>query len=198
VSERTLLILGAGGHGKAVAEAALLSGEWQRIAFTDDRWPELSESFGWPVVTNLAGLAALEIQVAGAIAAVGNNAAREHCVKAIRAAGLPLVTVVHPRACVSAAAVIGAGTAIMALAMVGVDATIGEAAIVNATATVDHDASLGDFAHLGVGVQLAGGVRIGARTWLQAGCSAGYRVVVGDGVVCAPGTVLQADGVVAV
>ena len=193
MSARTLVIIGAGGHGKAVAEAALLSGEWQGVAFADDRWPELSETFGWPVVSDVAGVAALEIQVAGAIAAVGNNAVREQCVKAIHTAGLPLVTVVHPRACVSSAATIGAGVAIMALAMVGVDAVIGEAAIVNAHATVDHDASLGDFAHLGVGVQLAGGVKIGARAWLQAGCSAGYRVVVGDGVVCAPGTVLRAD-----
>jgi shikimate 5-dehydrogenase len=31
------VIIGAGGHGKAVAEAALLSAEWQRIAFVDDR-----------------------------------------------------------------------------------------------------------------------------------------------------------------
>lgn len=198
MSERTLLIIGAGGHGKAVAEVALLSGEWQRIVFVDDRWPALRESFGWPVVTNLAGLAALEVTVAGAIAAIGSNAMREQCVKAIHTAGLPLVTVVHPRACVSPAATIGAGSAIMALAMVGVDATIGEAAIVNANATVDHDASVGDFAHLGVGVQLAGGVKIGARVWLQAGCSAGYRAVVADGVVCAPGTVLQADVLVAV
>lgn len=190
MSEQTLLVIGAGGHGKAVAEAALLSGEWQRIAFVDDRWPALREAFGWPVVADVAGLAALEIQVAGAIAAVGNNLVREQWVKAIHAAGLPLVTVVHPRACVSASAVIGAGTAIMALAMVGVDAVIGEGAIVNANATVDHDASLGAFAHLGVGVQLAGGVKIGARAWLQAGCSAGYQVVVGEGAVCAPGSVL--------
>jgi len=197
VSELTLLIIGAGGHGKAVAEAALLSGEWQRIAFADDRWPELRETFGWPVVSDVAGLAVLQGTAAGAIAAVGNNAVREQWVEVIRAAGLPLVTVVHPRACVSAYAVIGAGAAIMALAMVGVDALIGEGAIVNANVTVDHDASLGDFAHLGVGVQLAGGVKIGARAWLQAGCSAGYQVVVGDGVVCAPGTVLRAEGVVA-
>lgn len=59
MSERLLVIIGAGGHGKAVAEAAQLSGEWQRIAFVDDRRPELSESFDWPVVTNVAGLAAL-------------------------------------------------------------------------------------------------------------------------------------------
>ena len=56
---QTLLVIGAGGHGKAVAEAALLSGEWQRIAFVDDRWPELREGFGWPVVADVGGLAAL-------------------------------------------------------------------------------------------------------------------------------------------
>ncbi len=197
MSVRTLLVIGAGGHGKAVAEAALLSGKWQRIAFVDDRWPGLRETFGWPVVSDVAGLIGGQILVGGAIAAVGNNFLREQWVKVIHAAGLPLVTVVHPRACVSASAVIGAGTAIMALAMVGVDAVVGEGAIVNANATIDHDAALGAFAHLGVGVQLAGGVKIGARAWLQAGCSAGYQVVVGEGVVCAPGTVLLADGVAA-
>ncbi|WP_339079440.1 acetyltransferase [Pseudomonas sp. TMP9] len=198
MSEKTLLIIGAGGHGKAVAEAALLSGDWQWVAFVDDRWPELRETFGWPVVADVAGLAALGIQCEGAIAAIGNNALREQCVNAIHRAGLQLVTIVHPRACVSAAAVVGAGTAIMALAMVGVDALIGQGGIVNANATVDHDTSLGDFAHLGVGVQLAGGVKIGARAWLQAGCSAGYQVVVGEGTVYAPGSVLQTDELVRV
>lgn len=198
MSQRTLLVLGAGGHGKAVAEAALLSGEWQQIAFVDDRWPELREVFGWPIVADVAGLAALSLPVSGAIAAVGNNALRKQWVKAIRAAGLPLATVVHPRACVSAYAVINEGAAIMALAMVGVDVLIGEGAIVNANATVDHDATLGDYAHLGVGVHLAGGVKIGAGVWLQAGCSAGYRVVVADGTVCPPGSVLVATDEVAV
>jgi len=197
VSKRTLLVIGAGGHGKAIAEAALLTCEWQQILFADDRWPELRETFGWPVVADVAGVSYLQASADGAIAAVGNNVLREQWVKVIHAAGLPLVTVVHPRACVSDSAVMGAGAAIMALAMVGVDAVIGEGAIVNANATVDHDASLGAFAHLGVGVQLAGGVKIGARAWLQAGCSAGYQVVLGDEVVCAPGTVLHADGMVA-
>lgn len=193
MSERTLLVLGAGGHGKAVAEAALLSGEWQQIAFVDDRWPGLRETFGWPVVADMASLASQVGRVAGAIAAVGNNALREQWVGAIQAAGLQLVTVVHPSASVSASAVIGAGTAVMALAMVGVEVNLGVGAIVNAHATVDHDASLGDYAHLGVGVQLAGGVTVGARAWLQAGVCAGYRVVVEDGTVHPLGTALVAD-----
>jgi shikimate 5-dehydrogenase len=98
VSIRTLLILGAGGHGKAVAEAALLSGEWQKVVFADDRWPALEQCFGSAVVSDIAGLLTLHGQVQGAIAAVGNNARREAWVGAIRQAGLPLVSVCHPHA----------------------------------------------------------------------------------------------------
>lgn len=189
---QTLLIVGAGGHGKAVAEAALLSGLWQRVLFVDDRWPQLQESFSLPVVANIAGLASVAGQAQGAIAAVGNNAVRETWIQAITDNGLPLVTVVHPSAFVSPSAEIRAGSALMALAMVGADARIGRGAIINANATVDHDASLGDFAHLGVGVQIAGGVHVGARAWLQAGCCASYRVVVPDGAQIGPGTALVA------
>jgi sugar O-acyltransferase (sialic acid O-acetyltransferase NeuD family) len=189
--EKTLLILGAGGHGKAVAEAALLSGDWQQVLFVDDRWPSLLECFGFPVVADVAGLASIVGRVQAAVVAVGNNALREQWMQAVRSVGLPLATVIHPRACVSPSAKVGEGCAIMALAMVGVDVRIGKGAVINANATVDHDASLGDFAHLGVGVQIAGGVEIGARAWLQAGCSAGYRVVVEDGAQFGPGTVLS-------
>lgn len=191
--KKTLLILGAGGHGKAVAEAALLSGKWQRVCFADDRWPELQESFGCSVVANSGTLADLVGQVDAAIAAVGNNALRERWLAELQACGIPLATVVHPAASVSPSAELGEGSAVMALAMVGADVRGGKGVIVNAHATVDHDAALGDFAHLGVGVHLAGGVRIGARAWLQAGCCAGYRVVVVDGAVLAPGMVLIAQ-----
>lgn len=189
---KTLLILGAGGHGKAVAESALLSGAWQRVLFVDDRWPALQESFGLPVVSDVAGLDRFADKAQGAIAAVGNNQVREQWCVAIEEAGIELVSVVHPRAYVSASVALGAGTAVMALAMVGVDAQVGRAAIINANATLDHDAVLGDFAHLGVGVQIAGGVRVGARAWLQAGCSAGYSVVVAENENIAAGTALRA------
>ena len=188
---RTLLVLGAGGHGKAVAEAALLSGEWQRVCFIDDRWPALQMCLNLPVLRDLQGLAAVAADAA--IAAVGNNALRQQWSALIRACGLELATVIHPRACVSTTAMVGAGSVIMAQAVVGVDVQLGEGVIVNACAVVDHDACLGPYAHLGVGVSLAGGVQVGAHAWLQAGCSAGYAVVVADAVVCGPGKSLSAS-----
>ena len=38
--KKDLLILGAGGFGLAVAEAAELTGQWDKIVFADDRWPD--------------------------------------------------------------------------------------------------------------------------------------------------------------
>lgn len=188
--DETLLILGAGGHGRAVAEAALLSGRWQAVRFLDDRWPGVDDLYGIPLVGKPGDVATFAGANHAAIAAVGNNALREKWSDSIEAAGLHLATVIHPRAFVSEGATVEQGVAVMAMAMVGVGAVLGRGAIVNANATVDHDAVLGAFAHLGVGVQLAGGVRVGARAWLQAGCSAGYHVVVADGALLAPGTVL--------
>lgn len=74
---RTFLVLGAGGHGKSVAEAALLSGEWQRVCFLDDRWPQLEVVCGIDVIGDLDSLLEPGLSVAGGIAAVGNNSLRE-------------------------------------------------------------------------------------------------------------------------
>ncbi|WMD19381.1 acetyltransferase [Achromobacter seleniivolatilans] len=188
---RSLLVVGAGMHGRAVAEAAQLSGMWAEILFVDDRWPELQETGGRRVVCNLAGLPGIADHDTQAIAAVGNNALRAKWVQTIQDAGVSLATVIHPAASVSPSATIEAGTAILAMAMVGAGAYIGTASILNAHCTADHDTLLEPYAHLGTGVHLAGGVKIGAGAWLQAGCCAGYGVVVPEGQVSPPGTALS-------
>jgi UDP-3-O-[3-hydroxymyristoyl] glucosamine N-acyltransferase len=81
----------------------------------------------------------------------------------IEAVGIDLVSIVHPRAWVSPTAVVGTGTVVMFGAVVGSISSVGKSVIINANATVDHEVIMGDFAHLGVGVQLAGGVKVGAR-----------------------------------
>ncbi|MBS7597203.1 acetyltransferase [Pseudomonas sp. RC2C2] len=189
---KTLLIIGAGGHGKSVAEAALLSGHWQAVLFVDDRWPQAREAFGCQIVADVAGLANVAHLAQGAVVAVGSNTLRKTWFEALASAGLPQATVIHPQACVSASAQIGPGSVVMALAVVGVDVHVGAGAIINAGTVVDHDAVVEDFVHLGVGVSIAGGVRIESSAWLQAGCSAGYGVVVKRNTVFAPGTALTA------
>lgn len=188
-----LFVIGAGGHGRSVAEAAMLSGEWQDIVFVDDAFPQQQSSGLWPIVANTAQMQATLNPGDRAIVAIGNQFVRYQLCQKLTDLDVVLTTVIHPKAWVSAAAKIEPGAAIMAGAVVGTNAEVGRGAIVNANATVDHDAILGEFAHLGVGVQLAGGVVIGERAWLQAGSCAGYKVNVLPDTIVAPGAALIAD-----
>ncbi|MGV2908554.1 NeuD/PglB/VioB family sugar acetyltransferase [Achromobacter sp. AGC25] len=192
-TKRNLVVVGAGGHGRAVAEAAELDGSWSEIVFVDDNYPGQSTSGSWKIVGHPSQLGSLTGPGDAVIVAIGNQAARERLMLAQEALGIPFATVIHPRAYVSPYATVGVGCAIMAGAIVGTAARLGRGVIVNANATVDHDAVVGDFSHLGVGVQLAGGVVVAERVWLQAGTCAGYRVRVPPDTIVGPGTSLVAD-----
>jgi len=188
---KTLLILGAGGHGKSVAEAALLRGEWESVIFLDDAWPDVTEALGCKVVGKVADIAKVAGQCQGAIAAVGNNNVRQQWIGLIEQHGVALVSVVHPKAWISPTAQVGIGSAVMAGAVVGTASSVGRGVIINSNATVDHDVVMADLSHIGVGVQLAGGVKVGERAWLQAGSSCGYHVVVEAGAMHPAGTALS-------
>ena len=192
-SKGILLIVGCGGHGRAVAEAAAMTGEWTDIVFADDAYPVQQKSGDWRIIGSTGQMPQLARNCQAAIVAIGNQAVRQRLTDALAALDIPLATIVHPRAWVSALAEVGVGCAIMAGAVVGACARLGRGVIVNANATADHDAVLGDFAHLGVGVQLAGGVIVEDRAWLQAGSCAGYRVRVPADAILPPGSRLIAD-----
>lgn len=192
MGNKKLLIVGAGGHGSAVAEAAVLTMDWPAIQFVDDAYPERKNVGPWPIVADTSVLPELVAEGDSVIIAIGHQPTRKRLFEIVSNAGATLVSIIHPKAWVSSQAQIGAGTAVMAGAIVGTNARVGKGAIINANTTVDHDAVLGDFAHLGVGVQLAGGVVIGESAWLQAGSCAGYRVSVPGNSVVSPGTALEA------
>lgn len=186
-----LLIVGAGGHGRSVAEAVLAAGAHVLVGFVDDAAPANSVVWDVPVLGSTADLAAYRQRADVAIVAIGNNMAREGLCQRLVAAGFELVTVMHPRAIVSPRAVIGPGSAVMAGAIVGTEARLGQGVIVNSGAVVDHHAQVHDYGHLGVNACMAGGTVLGRGAWLQAGCALGYGVTVAAGAVLPPGTALQ-------
>lgn len=180
-----LLIVGAGGFGRSVADA-VMSGSIHALAgFVDDRGPELGLVLGQPVLGRIADLASLREQYSLLIVAIGDNTRRRELCQRARAFGFSLATVVHPRAIVSTHAKLGAGTSIMVGAVIGTEANIGEGVIINAAAVVDHHAQVGDFAHLGVGACMAGGAALGACAWLR------------EGAVLRAGQVMAKDGTLA-
>lgn len=169
VGASSVLIVGAGGFGRSVADALMAGGQHAVAGFVDDRGPALGPVLGHAVLGRLADLAALRDHHALLVVAIGDNSRRRELCALARAAGYTLATVVHPRALVSRHAVLGAGAMVMAGAVVGTEAQLGEGAIVNAAAVVDHHARVGAFAHLGVGACMAGGAVLHDGAWLAEG-----------------------------
>ncbi len=184
---RRILIVGAGGHGRSVAEVVLLAGSFQIAGFLDDDYGVKTRVWEYPVFGPVDELGQYTGVADAVVVAVGNNRVRERVFCMVKETGLDMPVVVHPAAFVSPRAVVGEGSCVMAGAVVGTEAALGCGCVVNVNASVDHHCRLDDFAHLGVGVQLSGGVHVGRSAWMQAGSSAGYGVTVADEAVVLPG-----------
>lgn len=155
-----LVIIGASGHGKVIADIALLNG-YEDIVFLDDD-ENIKVCAGFPVVGKT--LDAYSIP-GDKIVAIGNAEIRERIQDKIT----DVVTLIHPNAVISRRVEIGAGSVVMAGAIINSDSKIGRGCIINTGSSLDHDCVVNDFAHVSVGAHLAGMVTVGVRTWIGAG-----------------------------
>ncbi len=175
---KTLAILGAGGHGRVVADCAEAAG-WDEILFFDEKRPTgLQESWryggsGSDLLGQLPGLT-------GVVVAIGTNSVRLDWHRRLAAVSAPLVSLVHPGAWVSPRAEVGVGSVVFAGAVINVGARLGEAVIINTGATVDHDCLLADGVHLSPGAHLAGEVTVGEGSWIGIGAVVRELVDIGE------------------
>lgn len=159
---KQLLIIGASGHGKAVADIAKLNG-YENILFFDDN-DNIKECGKYPVIGKSSDVTAYEGDV---IVAIGNADIREKLHKLYAERNKPIL--IHPSAVVADTVSISEGTVVMAGAVINADAVIGKGCIVNTCSSVDHDCRIGDFVHVSVGAHVAGTVNVSDRTWIGIG-----------------------------
>jgi sugar O-acyltransferase (sialic acid O-acetyltransferase NeuD family) len=192
---RKVLIYGAGGHGKVVADAALSAG-FGVVGFADDDVARRGKYLlGLEVrATGLDGAVRLcRSEGAGYVVAIGANAARKCVFDSLRQSGLDPLTIVHPSARVASSARLGAGTVVFACAVVNVDATVGENGIINTAASVDHDCVLGPHTHISPGAHLGGMVLVGEGTHIGIGSSVRNNVSIGPWSTIGVGAVVIGD-----
>ena len=189
-----VIVFGAGGHGKVVADI-LLAGGIEILGFVDDDPTRQGTTvLGKLVLGNSEWLRARAADERVSLAlGIGANAARARIAGRARKWGATLLTAIHPRATVSPSARIGAGTAIMAGACVNPDATLGEGVIVNTGAIVEHDCVLGDWSHLSPRAALGGAARVGSGAHLGVGAILLPGVCVGERSVVGAGAVVVRD-----
>jgi sugar O-acyltransferase (sialic acid O-acetyltransferase NeuD family) len=189
--DRRLLILGAGGHARAVADLAAECG------FTVVGFTERATRTAPGVVATDADVAELHRmgRIDAGIVGVGTAALarRAELHALLRSLGIPVPVLVHPRAAVSRSCAIGEGSVVFAGAVLGTDVEVGENAVLYSAVVVEHGSRIGAHAYLSPGVILAGAVTVEPGAFLGAGAVVVPGVTVGKDAVVGAGAVVLAD-----
>lgn len=178
-----LVIIGAGGHAKVVADTAMMAG-WDVVGFLDDR-PD-AQLLNLPHLGVIADLLLLENTKA--VIAIGQNQARKQIFEELTNCS-DWATIIHPKAVVSSLAKIQAGTVVFAGSVIQADTSIGKHCIINTLASVDHDCHIDDYCHIAPNATLAGsvtletGVFVGAGSVITPGRKIGEWSTLGAGAV---------------
>lgn len=166
----TLIIIGAGGHGRVVADCAQQINTYQEIYFLDDSFPERKNNSIWDIIGKIDKYTRY-LDNADFIVAFGNNKLRQQMLNTLINANAKIVSLIHPRAYVSPHSTIEAGVVVFAQSVINIGSTIKTGCIINTGATIDHDCTIEAMVHISPGVNIAGGVTVGERSWIGIGAS---------------------------
>ena len=186
--KKIIIIIGASGHGKVVADIARKIG-YEEILFLDDN-KQLSRCGNYPILGSVSQYKKYDCDM---IVAIGNAIVRQRLQNEIKSKGKKVATLIHPSAIIGENVLIGEGTVVMAGAVINPCSIIGEGCIVNTCASVDHDCIVEDYVHISVGAHLAGTVSVGKATWIGIGAIVKNNIKIAANCIIGAGAVVVKD-----
>ncbi len=156
----SLLILGAGGHGRVVAEIAGLLG--YEVSFLDDK-P------GQNVMGKIDEVEKYKNTFDFFIVGIGNNHVRHELQEKLTALDVPIATLKSPNAIVSSCVSISAGTVVESGAIINTGAKIGKGCIISVGSIIDHDSVIEDYGHVNTGAICMSGAHVEKEQKIEAG-----------------------------
>lgn len=185
---KQLIIIGASGHGKVVADIAKKNG-YESIVFLDDN-ENLISCGHYPVIGKSGSFLTHEGDV---FVAIGDASIRQRLMEEIKRACRSIPVLIHPSAVIADDVSIGYGTVVAAGAIINPETTIGKGCIINTASSVDHDCVIKDYAHISVGSHVAGTVIVGARSWIGAGAVISNNIEICSDCMIGAGAVVVGD-----
>lgn len=161
---KKVMIIGASGHGKVIADIIHQSGD-KVMGFLDDD-PTKKEIHQIPVLGKIEDIQKYKNDFCFIIG-IGDNQIRKEIAESNPA--LNYYTAIHPTAVIGEGVRVGNGTAVMAGVVINVDADIGEHCIINTAAVIEHDCIIGDYTHVSPQACLCGNVHVGEECHIGAG-----------------------------
>jgi sugar O-acyltransferase (sialic acid O-acetyltransferase NeuD family) len=190
MSDRGLIVIGAGGHAGACIDVIERQGVYQIAGLIGTPEQRGSKYSGYPVLGTDDSLVELASNYKYALVAVGQVHTPDNRIRLFLQAtelGFQMPAIVAHDAYVSRSATVGRGTIIMHGAIINSAAAVGQNCIVNSRALIEHDAIVEDSCHISTGAILNGGVQVGAGSFVGSGSIVkhgirlGQRCIVGMG-----------------
>ena len=191
--KKNLLIVGIGGHGRVVADTAIRSNKWQKVAFIDDKYPSTKLCNQLPVIGSINDLIGLKKEWPFLIVGIGDNRSRIVMQKQLKKLDFKIATIIHPTATIADDVTISEGSVLFGNSIVNTGSKIGKGVIINTSVSIDHDASIGDGVHISPGVALAGNVTIGSNSWIGIGVAIINNINIGKDVIVGAGAAVIKD-----
>lgn len=178
MSKEKLLLIGAGGFGRIVAEQAMLQ---YNCAFADDGQAVGTDVCGIPVVGGLADLPELRKEYGLLVVGIGNNRFRAQVYEKAKALGYAFPNIIAPSAYVSPFAKLGVGCVILQNACVQNGAVVGNGVLLNAGAEVHCDAVVEDYVLIYANSIIRTGAKVGKYARIGSNVTVCNSAVVPDG-----------------
>lgn len=184
---KEVIVIGAGGHGKVIADIIIKSGD-RVIGFLDDGCTE-KNILGYPILGKTEDC--LKYKDKEFFVAIGNNAVRKKISEKYNM--LKFYTAIHPSAVIAMDVEIGEGSCVMAGVVINTSARIGKHCIINSGSVVEHDNKLADFVHLSPGAVLCGTVSVGECTHIGGGATVKNNTNISGDTVIGVGAAVVKD-----
>lgn len=179
---KQVVIMGAGGHAKVVADIIRKSGDTV-VGFLDDF------NKGEGILGTIADC--VKFENCSFVIAIGLGKVRKNISE--KYPKLDYYTAIHPRAIISENVSIGKGSVVMANAVINAGAVIGEHSIINTSSVVEHDDKLGKYVHVSPGAVLCGTVTVGDNTHIGAGSVVRNNITICENCVIGCGAAVVKD-----
>jgi acetyltransferase EpsM len=176
-----MILLGASGHGKVIADILKLSGKTDIIFWDDDPGAVV------PGYTVMCRKESTEDEI---ILSIGKNLTRKRIADN---SSYTYGIAIHPTAILSGDVLLGSGSVVMAAAIINPGSRVGKHCIINTAAVIDHDAVIEDFVHVSPNATLSGNVTLKEGAWVGAGATIIQGISIGRWAIVGAGAVVIKD-----
>lgn len=193
---KPVLILGAGGHA-AVLVDMLRQLNHSIVGLVARDKPEDRPVFsGIPYYSSDDDVLAFDkhdVLLVNGIGSLPGSDIRAKLHKQFQQVGYQFITIVSPRAMVSAYSSLAEGVQVMPGAIINANSIIGEGTIINSGAIVEHDCQIGAHNHIAPGAALSGDVSTGDYVHIGTGASVIQGIEIGDHVMVGAGATVMSN-----